>query len=139
MGDEPRVQGNGLRVLVVDDVHDAADTLAALVRLYGHTARVTYDGSAALEVARSEPPDVALLDLAMPGRDGFELARQLTSLAGGRKPLLVALTGCGDEEHRRLADEAGFHLHLLKPVDPEQLQALLMRFEGLLAAAEPAA
>ena len=112
------------RVLVVDDNRDSADTLAELVRIWGHDVRTANDGPAALECARRFRPQVVLLDVGLPGMDGYELARRLRAegLAGD---VLVSVTGYGQDEDRRRAAEAGFDLHLTKPVDPAQLRALL--------------
>jgi CheY-like chemotaxis protein len=113
-----------LRVLVVDDNVDSAETLAELLPLWGHEARVAHDGTTALEVARSFQPDVILLDIGLPGMDGFEIARRIRAEA---LPIrrLFAMTGYGEEEDKRKAKEAGFDDHLVKPVDPEALQKCL--------------
>jgi CheY-like chemotaxis protein len=111
------------RVLVVDDNIDSADTMAELVRIWGHDVRTAHDGPSALEQARSFRPQVVLLDVGLPGMDGYELARRLRAegLAG---ELLVSITGYGLEEDRRRAEEAGFDHHLTKPVDPDTLLRL---------------
>ena len=125
--------GKPLRVLIVDDDRDAADSTALLVRLFGHAATVAYNGAAALEAARADPPDVVLLDLGMPGMDGFELAGRLHEQAGsGKKPLTVAVTGYADADHARRAEEAGFHLYQVKPADPLCLRRLLEEFRAVL-------
>jgi len=113
------------RVLVVDDSEDAALSLAKLLRQSGHEVRVAHDGPSALAVARGDPPEVAFLDIGMPGMDGCELARRLRQEAGLRGALLVALTGWGQEEDRKRTREAGFDHHLTKPADPEALHRLL--------------
>jgi CheY-like chemotaxis protein len=122
-----------LRVLVVDDNRDAADTLADLLRLYGADVRVCYDGRSALEVAPEFPFDAAVLDVHMPGIDGCDLARRLPDAAGGRRVLLVALTGVSDPAARKRTAEAGFDLHLTKTAAPEVLVAALEAFGGWLA------
>jgi two-component system CheB/CheR fusion protein len=109
---------------VVDDNRDAADSLAMLLRLKGHDVVVAYDGPSAL-TAVTFGPDLVLLDLGMPGMDGYEVARRLRQLPEGRGCLLAALTGWGQEEDRRRTREAGFDRHLVKPVDPVELTALL--------------
>jgi CheY-like chemotaxis protein len=114
-----------LRVLVVDDCTDTADSLAALLGLWGYRPVVTYDGGAALAAALAHPPDVVLLNLALPGLDGLEVARRLRQQQGLRGALVVAVTGYGDESFRRRADEAGFDLYLVKPLDLEWLRRLL--------------
>jgi CheY-like chemotaxis protein len=86
-----------------------------------------------LEKAQAEPPDVVLLDLALPGMDGYEVARRLRAQSRERRPLLIAVTGYGREEDRRRSVEAGIDLHLLKPVDLAQLQGLLRRVHRVIA------
>jgi PAS domain S-box-containing protein len=113
------------RILVVDDNVDAADSLAVLLRLEGHEVRVAHDGPAALAAAQAEPPDVVILDLGMPGMDGFEVARRLRALPGLRDVLLVAVTGWAQEEDRRRCFEAGFDGHMPKPVEPVALRQFL--------------
>jgi CheY-like chemotaxis protein len=114
------------RVMVVDDNHDSADTMAELMRLWGHEVRTANDGPSALECARGFHPQVVLLDVGLPGMDGYELARLLRAegLAGR---LLVSVTGYGQDEDRRRAEEAGFDHHLTKPVDPDTLMRLVGR------------
>jgi CheY-like chemotaxis protein len=115
-----------LRVLVVDDNRDAADSLATLVTIWGHDARAVYDGATALVLAAVRPPDVILLDIGMPTMDGVRLAgllRRQPRLAG---TLLVAITGWADKAHRRLW-EGAFDHYLVKPVDPTTVERLLLR------------
>jgi PAS domain S-box-containing protein len=111
------------RVLVVDDNRDAAEMLAEMLGLKGHTAEVAFDGPTALGLAESFRPDVALLDLGLPLMDGFELARRLREQAP--KLRLVALTGYGQRSDREKTKAAGFDAHLVKPVDLDLLQATL--------------
>jgi two-component system, chemotaxis family, CheB/CheR fusion protein len=118
------------RALVVDDCPDTTDSFCSLLRLWGYDTRAANDGPAALTLAADFRPDVALVDVAMPLLDGFEVARRLRALPGLEKSLLVAMTGLGSEEDRRRCREAGFDLHLLKPVDPEELERLLARHAG---------
>jgi CheY-like chemotaxis protein len=115
-------------VLVVDDHADAADSLAVLLRMEGHDVRVARNGPAAVEAAQADPPDVVLLDLGMPGMDGFEVARRLRQ-GPAAKTFIAALTGWGQEEDRRRTREAGFDHHLVKPADPDDLRELLARIE----------
>jgi CheY-like chemotaxis protein len=115
-----------LRVLLVEDDPDTLESSALLVRLFGHEALTAANGPAALALARSRPPDVALLDLALGGPcDGLEVARRLRRQEGLEKVLLVAVTGYGDECHRRRCREAGFDEYLVKPVEPNELAHLL--------------
>jgi CheY-like chemotaxis protein len=112
-------------VLVVDDHRDAADSLALLLRLWGHEPLIAYDGRTALALAAARQPDVILLDIAMPGLHGYDVARRLRQLPGRRDALIWALTGHGRDEDRQSALEAGCDLHLLKPFAPEALRQLL--------------
>jgi PAS domain S-box-containing protein len=113
------------RVLIVDDNVDAAETLQMVVSTMGHEAETAHDGGAALEAARSRRPDIVLLDISMPGMDGFTVARRLRSEPGLRQIRVVALTGFGQQDDRRRTREAGFDDHLVKPVSPEDLRRLL--------------
>jgi CheY-like chemotaxis protein len=113
-----------LRVLVADDNRDAADSLQRILALYGHEVRVAYDGATAVKLGEEFRPRVAILDIGMPGTNGYDVARALRSRQGERV-MLVALTGWGQEADRRRATEAGFDHHLTKPVDPNSLNSLL--------------
>jgi PAS domain S-box-containing protein len=115
----------GQRVLVVDDNVDAAESLAMVLRLSGHEVRTAYNGPAALAEARAATPDVVLLDIGLPGMDGFDVARQIREDRGLNHLRIVAVTGYGQDEDRRRTQEAGFDFHLTKPVDPRQLDRLL--------------
>src|SRR5262249_42655178 len=121
---ETHTRSGSLRILVVDDNHDAADSLSMVCESEGHVTRVAYSSEEALEAAQGFCPDVALLDIGLPGIDGYELARRLRR--GARPaPLLVAITGYGQPEDRLRAQAAGFDYHFVKPVDIESLQKLL--------------
>jgi two-component system CheB/CheR fusion protein len=114
------------RILVVDDNVDAAESLARLLqRLYGQDVRVSHDGPGALESAAQFCPEVVLLDIGMPGMDGYEVAQRLRETASVSPLKLVALTGWGQESDRLRSKEVGFNLHLVKPVDPDALRRLL--------------
>jgi PAS domain S-box-containing protein len=113
------------RILVVDDNADAANTLAQFLGMTGHEVRTAYSGPVALEVARAFRPEVVLLDIGMPGMDGYEVARRLRREPGLERVLLLALTGYGHDEDRRLSRAARIDHHLVKPVEPEALKALL--------------
>lgn len=114
-----------LRVLVVDDNHDAADSTAELLTICGACVTVRYDGPAALEAVREATPDAVVLDLTMPGLDGDDVARGIRLACGPDGPLLVALTALGDEGARGRTAAAGFNLHFTKPVDPAELLRVL--------------
>jgi CheY-like chemotaxis protein len=109
------------RVLIVDDNVDAAAMLDGLLQALGHETTVTNDGAAALTVARDFRPDVALIDIGMPGMDGYEVARNLRALPTNGALRIVAVTGWGQESDRAKSKAAGFDMHLVKPVDAEQL------------------
>ena len=117
----------GRRVLVVDDNEDAAESLALFLGVIGHEVRTAADGLEALRLAGEFHPHAVILDIGLPGLDGWEVARRLrqdTDLGG---VMLVALTGHTDEGHGRRCLEAGFDFHLLKPADPYELKKLLGR------------
>lgn len=122
-----------LRVLVVDDNRDAADSLADLLRLCGAAVRVGYCGEQALAITDGHDFDAAVLDIHMPGIDGCELASRLRAAAHPRRVLLVALTGVSDDAARRRTAEAGFDMHLTKASAPEVLVAALAAFARWLA------
>jgi PAS domain S-box-containing protein len=121
----PDSPARGRRILVVDDNPDAVRSTAMLLALRGHEVRTATSGTVALEVARQFRPEVALLDVGMPGMDGYEVARRLRREPTLRQVLLVALTGWSKDEDRQRSREAGFDHHLVKPVDLEQLHTLL--------------
>jgi signal transduction histidine kinase len=114
------------RVLVVDDNRDAAESLAAMVAILGGEVRTAFDGPSGVELAASFRPEVILLDIGLPGIDGYEACRRIRKLPEGKEIFLIALTGWGKEEDKRRADDAGFNLHLMKPADPIQLERVLM-------------
>jgi CheY-like chemotaxis protein len=114
-----------LRVLCVDDHRDAADSLGVLLELVGYKAMVCYDGESALAAAEEFRPDACILDLTMPGLDGVEVGRRLRQLPWAHNLPLVAVTALGNDEARRRTAEAGFDLHLTKPVDPDRLANVL--------------
>lgn len=117
-----------LRVLVVDDNRDAADSLGDLLRLCGAEVQVCYDGETALELTSTFSFDAAVLDIHMPGMDGCELAKRLRSSIATRRVLLIALTGVSDARARERTREAGFDLHLTKSAAPDVLESALSAF-----------
>ena len=127
--------GWSLSVLVVDAHEDGAASLAEILRLYGYDVRVAGTARAALRAAAEAPPDVVLLEPRLPDLDGWELARRVRVLAGGKPPLVVAISGSGRPEDRRRSAEAGVHLHLVKPADPAVLRGVLARFARVVAPA----
>jgi PAS domain S-box-containing protein len=117
--------GRKRSILVVDDNEDAAASLAMLLRMTGHEVAVEHDGEGALESIAREPPDIVLLDIGLPGMSGYDVAEQLRKGPGRRAMRIYALTGYGQEEDRRRSAEAGFDGHLVKPVVPDELFALI--------------
>jgi CheY-like chemotaxis protein/two-component sensor histidine kinase len=113
------------RVLVVDDVRASAQTLALMLKVIGQEVEICHDGQEAIEIIKRRPPDVAFLDIGMPGMDGYEVARHLREQPELAKMILVALTGYGQDEDRRRSIEAGFNFHLVKPTSLETLEQLL--------------
>ena len=113
------------RVLIVDDNADTTETLAELARSWGHEVAVAQDGPAALKLAGAFRPEIALIDIGLPEMNGYDLARRLRHLPGMEATRLIAITGYGREEDRAAAQDAGFHLHLIKPVHPDRLEKLL--------------
>jgi CheY-like chemotaxis protein len=119
------------RVMVVDDNQDAATSLAYLLASAGYEVRVCFGGLEALEEAERFGPDACVLDIGMPGMDGYELARRLQAGSAFKRPVLATVTAFGDDTHLDRAADAGFDLHFQKPADPaelaEQLAACMHR------------
>ncbi len=130
---EPRAAGGRLRVLVVDDNLDAAESLAMLLRLGEHEVSLAADGAQALRAAQASGPDVVFLDIGLPDMSGYDVARALRERPGGARLLLVALTGWGAEDDRARSRAAGFDHHLTKPADPETVERLLAERLGAAA------
>jgi PAS domain S-box-containing protein len=114
----------GRRILVVDDNRDAANTLAELLQMFGSLVFLAHDGASALVRVAECTPDVVLLDIGLPDLNGYEVARRIRAMPDIPQPRLIALTGWGQEQDKRLAAEAGFDEHWTKPVDPARLQTL---------------
>ena len=114
------------RILIVDDNHDAADSLAVILQFQGHEVVTAYDAEEGLKHARCLRPHVVFLDLGMPRMDGIAAAKQLRSLPGGEQMMLVALTGWGQQHDQQRTRDAGFDRHLLKPIDPVELNKILV-------------
>ena len=131
----PRARGglSGVHVLVVEDNPDAAEALKMLLELHRHRVCVAHDGPEALDAVRAEVPAIALVDIGLPGMDGYELVRRLRQQPSLERTTLVALSGYGRDEDKARALAAGFHFHLTKPLDAERLEALM----GQLAAFAP--
>ena len=118
-------QQPSLRILAVDDNVDIAEGLASVLGLWGHTVRTAHDGAAALKVATAFAPEVVFVDLGLPQVDGLEVGRRLRQAADRCPLLMVSMSGFGQEQTRRSSDQAGFHHHLVKPIDIDSLRALL--------------
>ena len=126
-------QPRPLRVLVADDNRDAAGTLAALLEQAGHSVHLASDGYQAVQLGREFQPDVAFLDIGMPGMNGYEVARAFRQSPATDAVVLVAVTGWGAEEDRACSKEAGFDLHLTKPVAIDEIERLLASVASSLA------
>ena len=126
----------GRRVLVVDDNVDAAESTAAFLRLEGHEVKAVHDGLQALASLKVFDPHVVVLDIGLPGLDGYAVARQLRERGDTSHVLLIALTGYGQKEDRQRAADSGFDYHFVKPADPREIQAAIER--GRNTAGEPA-
>jgi CheY-like chemotaxis protein/anti-sigma regulatory factor (Ser/Thr protein kinase) len=113
------------RLLIVDDLEDTANSLATLLRLQGHEVWTAHDGAEAFDAADLARPEIVLLDLGMPKADGYETCRRIRQQPWGRHMTIIAVTGWGQVDDRRRTEEAGFDLHLVKPVDPATLLKLL--------------
>lgn len=113
------------KILVVDDNRDAADSLAAILRVEGHEARAAYSGAEAVQAAEEMKPDVVLLDIQMPEMSGYDVARALRDYRRGVRAVIVAVTAYGQESDRLAARQAGFHHHITKPVDPARVLEII--------------
>jgi PAS domain S-box-containing protein len=123
--EQPAVTQSSHRILIVDDNRDGANSLAMVLRLMGNDTATAYDGQEGLEVAERLRPDVVLLDIGLPKLNGYEAARRIREQPWGKHPVLIAVTGWGQDEDRRRSHDAGFDHHLVKPVDPNDLMKLL--------------
>jgi CheY-like chemotaxis protein len=110
----------------VDDHHDQAESLGQLLQLMGHQVQLAFSGEEALDAAVKFRPEVALVDIGLPGMNGYDVARRLRAQPECRNTVLIAQTGWGQEEDRRRSGEAGFDHHLVKPVAPEMLERVLL-------------
>jgi CheY-like chemotaxis protein len=124
---ENKPHARSLRVLVVDDSADTVETLAMLLKVWGHAVQVAYDGPTAVQLARAQTPELVILDIGLPGMSGRDVARCLREELGLNESVLIAATGYGQDEDLRLSREAGFDHHLVKPVNPATLYAILER------------
>lgn len=128
--EQPEAATPRKRILVVDDNRDAAESLGVILTIFGADVCMAFSGPEALEAFRSHDPALVLLDLGMPGMDGYQVARRLREDFPERRPAIVALTGWGGAEDRRKVQEAGFDAHLLKPIDVDALQTLMASLDS---------
>ena len=126
-----------LKVLVVEDDPESLQMMGALLSLWGYEPRLVPAGPAALDAVEEEVPDIVLLDLGLPGMDGFEVARRLRSRPGGDDLFIAAVTAYRGDEHKRQARDAGFDRYLMKPVDIDTLRQLLTQTSNNGRPAEP--
>ena len=126
-----------VRILVADDNRDAAESLSAMLELYGHDVRTVHDGAAAVKAANEFQPHIALLDIGMPTLNGYEVCRRLRSGSGNADMTVIAITGWSQPMDHQLSREAGFDHHLVKPVDPVALVALIKEVSSGPAASRP--
>jgi signal transduction histidine kinase/DNA-binding response OmpR family regulator len=125
--EEETFAGRGQRVLVVDDNIDAAESIAVLLRLEGHEVKTVTDGAQAIACSQVFAPSAVLLDIGLPGMNGYDVARRLRDMPETRSALFIALTGYGQREDREAAAEAGFHHHFIKPADPRAIHAVICK------------
>jgi len=117
--------GSAKRILLADDNEDFASSMATMLEAFGHEVRVANDGPRALAQATDFKPDFAFLDIGLPGLNGYDLARELRALPLMPRPILVAITGWGQESYKQRARDAGFDHHLVKPVEFQQIREIL--------------
>ncbi len=113
------------KILVVDDNHDSALSMAMILSIMGHDTRTAHDGETALLTAETFLPDVVLLDIGLPKLNGYEVAQRIREKPWGTSMYLIAVTGWGQEEDRQRSSEVGLNLHMVKPVEPAALEKLL--------------
>ena len=113
------------KILVVDDNHDSALSMAMMLQIMGHDTRTAHDGESAVSTAETFLPDVVLLDIGLPKLNGYEVAQRIREKAWGESMFLIAVTGWGQDEDRQRSSEVGLNLHMVKPVEPAALEKLL--------------
>jgi len=133
----PPVEGtpHRFKILVVDDNHDSALSLAMMLSIMGHETRTAHDGESAVTSAQSFLPDVVLLDIGLPKLNGYEVAQRIRESSWGTSMFLIAVTGWGQDEDRQRSSEVGLNVHMVKPVEPSALEKLLAELsaKGTLA------
>ena len=113
------------KILVVDDNHDSALSLAMMLSIMGHDTRTAHDGESAVSTAETFLPDVILLDIGLPKLNGYEVAQRIRETSWGASMYLIAVTGWGQDEDRQRSSEVGLNLHMVKPVEPSALEKVL--------------
>ncbi len=113
------------RILVVDDNYDSALSLAMMLSIMGHETRTAHDGESAVETAEAFLPEVVLLDIGLPKLNGYEVAQRIRERPWGTSMFLIAVTGWGQDEDRQRSSEVGLNVHMVKPVEPSELEKLL--------------
>ena len=131
VSDKPKAK-HVLRVLIVEDNHDSADSLSLLLRLWGYEHRVAYDGVSGLHTARSYRPNCLILDVGLPRLNGYDLARQIRQEPGLERAKLIALTAYSSEPHPQRVKEAGFDIYLVKPAPPAELERVLTMLDEVV-------
>ena len=119
-----------LRILIVEDNRDSADSLKTLLEALGYQLQVVYDGEAAVRAAAAAPPDVIIMDLGLPGMNGYEAATKIRQQNSGKRPMIVALTGWGQQADRQRSAAVGIDHHLVKPLDLAELRRILASLEA---------
>jgi CheY-like chemotaxis protein len=121
----PATAPRRFRILVVDDNHDSALSMAMMLQIMGHDTRTAHDGESAVSTAETFLPEVVLLDIGLPKLNGYEVAQRIREKTWGQSMYLIAVTGWGQDEDRQRSSEVGLNLHMVKPVEPAALEKLL--------------
>src|SRR5688500_19680681 len=121
----PAAAARRFKILVVDDNHDSALSLAMMLSIMGHDTRTAHDGESAVSTAETFLPDVVLLDIGLPKLNGYEVAQRIREASWGASMYLIAVTGWGQDEDRQRSSEVGLNLHMVKPVEPSALEKVL--------------
>lgn len=121
----PAAAPRRFKILVVDDNHDSALSMAMMLQIMGHDTRTAHDGESAVSTAETFLPEVVLLDIGLPKLNGYEVAQRIREKAWGESMYLIAVTGWGQDEDRQRSSEVGLNLHMVKPVEPAALEKLL--------------
>jgi len=121
-----------LKVLLVEADLGNAEFMTVILEADGHQVQIARDGHTAFQLAQAEPPDVVLVEIRLPGLDGWEVVRRLQEQVTDKRPFCIAITGCGTEADRRRSQQAGIDIHMLKPVDSRLLRTILKRFQGVI-------